>query len=144
MHSLLGTRSALLLALRTGPGYGRELIRQVRRTSAGRAPLSEARVYPVLRALEQEGLVESRVSAPGGRRGARARTYYDLTVRGVQASSRELAALRALVEPGTGPRIPAASQNARMVSRLFASEMLAASGVRLSAAMAAARRRRRR
>lgn len=139
MDGLLSTRSALLLALRSGPGYGRELIRQVERTSGGRARLSEARVYPVLRTLEREGLVESRVSAPGGRRGARARTYYDLTVPGVQASSRELLALRALVGPAAGPRAPTASQGARMVSRLLASGALAASGRRLLAAMTAAR-----
>jgi len=97
MEAPVTARTALLQALRDGPGYGRELIERVRRLSAEKIHLSEARVYPVLQSLAGRGLVRSWQVAPRGRRGARSRTYYELTLRGVEASREERAVLAALV-----------------------------------------------
>jgi DNA-binding PadR family transcriptional regulator len=89
MEVLVTTRGALLQALRQGPGYGLELIRRVANLTDGRVRLTEARVYPVLKALTRGGLVRTSRVVPRGRRGARSRTYYDLTPRGVEVSHRD-------------------------------------------------------
>jgi DNA-binding PadR family transcriptional regulator len=93
------THAALLQALRLGAGYGLDLIRRIDRLSQGRIRLSEARVYSALKDLSRRRLVTTSCVTPGGRRGARARTYYDLTLRGVEISTLQYAALSALVAP---------------------------------------------
>src|SRR3954463_8181415 len=79
MTGPLTTRSALLQVLRQAPGYGSELIRRYESASGGRLRLAPARVYPVLKELQAEGLVEAVRLAPKGRRGGRTRIYYGLT-----------------------------------------------------------------
>jgi DNA-binding PadR family transcriptional regulator len=102
MEVLVTTRGALLQALRQGPGYGLELIRRVANLTDGRVRLTEARVYPVLKALTRGGLVRTSRVVPRGRRGARSRTYYDLTPRGVEVSHRDRLAFFGLA--GLRPR----------------------------------------
>ena len=138
MESPVTTRAAVLLALRDGPGYGLELIRRVARQSGGLIRLSGARVYPALKALEEERLVTSSIVAPKGRRGARARTYYDLTVAGVSASSQCRDAVAALVA-GRPRSVPSAAERARMADRLLVADELSSSAADL--ARTAARRR---
>jgi len=116
MRAPITTHAALLLALRQGAGYGLELIRRVERISAGRVHLAEARVYSALADLKRQDLVAISRVAPGGRRGARSRTYYDLTLRGVETSTIERTTLSALAAP------PPSSPTAREV-RLMAERM---------------------
>lgn len=134
MNGPVTTRAALLQALRDGPGYGRELIGRVARLTGGRLRLSEARVYLALKALEKAGLAKASRVAPGGRRGARARTYYDLTLRGVDASAGERAVLAALVARERRGRRPGDRELARMARRVLEAEELSELGASLRAA----------
>lgn len=125
MESPLTTRAALLLALREGPGYGLELIRRVLARSGGKVRVSEARVYPSLKALERQRLVRASTMAPRGLRGARSRTYYDLTVEGVEASNECREALRVMFSDRPGwPELDSA-ERARMAERLAEADALA-------------------
>lgn len=133
MQGPLTTRGVLLQALREGPGYGVELIRRALRMTQGRMRLSENRVYPTLSALEAEGLVRASRVAPKGRRGARSRTYYDLTLQGVELSSGERTAIQGLV---TRPPEPLKKrERAAMELRLLELEDVAEFGEDLRAAM---------
>jgi DNA-binding PadR family transcriptional regulator len=140
MESPVTTRAALLLALRERPGYGLDLIRRVLELTRGQVRLSEARVYPSLKALEKGHLVRASVLAPKGRRGARSRTYYDLTVAGVEASNECREALRALV--AGHPRLPkpAPADRLRMAERLVEADALATFATELAEARPASRR----
>lgn len=82
MAASLDPKVALLQALIAGESYGLELIDRIRTNSGGRLVLAQARVYPTLRALEAEGLVESRDGDPLPERGGRPRRYYELTAEG--------------------------------------------------------------
>jgi DNA-binding PadR family transcriptional regulator len=85
-------RTAVLQALRQGPGSGRLLMRRVEAATGGRVSLAPGTVYPALRALEQAGLVRRWTVVAGRVRGGRSRTYYELTWRGFasQAEARAL------------------------------------------------------
>ncbi len=54
---------------------------------------------------------------PGRRRGGRARTYYELTERGVRVSETEQASLLRLAAPGP-PRLPGPEECQRMLERI--------------------------
>lgn len=82
MESPLTTRAALLLALRSGPGYGLDLIARVARMTSGLLRLRQGSVYPALQALAEEGFLARWSVTPGRRRGGRSRTYFELTERG--------------------------------------------------------------
>ncbi len=138
MEAPLTTRAALLLALREGPGYGLDLIRRVQERSAGRVRLSAARVYPALKALERQKLVKPSVVVPRGRRGARSRTYYDLTLTGVRASSECRDAVAALAAGRPKPRLSAIEKK-RMAERLLLADELST----MAAALAGAARKKR-
>jgi len=97
---MVAARTALLQALRRGPGYGRELIRRVRELTGGRVRLAPGSVYPALRALERERLVRSWPVVPGQRRGGRSRTYYELSARGIRAAEVDRGVLGALATQG--------------------------------------------
>jgi DNA-binding PadR family transcriptional regulator len=125
-------RTALLQALREGPGYGRELVRRVRRASAGRLRFAEGSIYPALRSLEVARLVRSWGVVPGRRRGGRARTYYELTERGVRASESDRAALLRLAAPAP-PRMPDADECRRMRERIDLGAELSETALQLSA-----------
>src|SRR3954471_3335944 len=79
MDTPVNARAALLEALLSGDGYGLELIERVKTRTAGRVALGTASVYPALRALEAEGLLESYDGEPLPERGGRPRRYYRIT-----------------------------------------------------------------
>ncbi len=81
-----------MLALRSGPGYGLELIRRVGFLLGGTVRMGMGSAYPALARLVRDRLVVSRRVVPGGRRGGRSRIYYDLTPRGEEAAA-ELSSL---------------------------------------------------
>ena len=58
--------------------YGYQLVRAVRLTSQETIVLAEGVVYPVLHALEQQGLLRSRERTANGR----TRIYYTVTAKG--------------------------------------------------------------
>ena len=97
---MLTARCALLLALRQGPGYGRQLMRRVHASTGGRASLAPGSAYPALRALEQQRLVRTWTVVAGRARGGRARTYYELTVAGVRTADTEASALAGIAHFG--------------------------------------------
>lgn len=127
---MIAARTALLLALRQGPGYGRGLVRRIRSASGGRLRLAEGSVYPALRQLERSRLARSWEVVPGLRRGARSRTYYELTERGVRASAVAAAALGALLGPVARPTSP--EDMARMRQRLSLGAELSETALTLS------------
>ena len=86
METLMGAKAALVQALIVGPGYGLDLIERVRERSGGQIKLGQGSVYPALRSLEREGLVESYEGAAMPERGGRPRRYYRLTALGEQAA----------------------------------------------------------
>jgi len=134
MTGPLTTRSALLQVLRQAPGYGSELIRRYESASGGRLRLAAARVYPVLKELQAEGLVKAVRLAPRGRRGGRARIYYDLTPKGLSTSTMDRSVLFALLSPSSG--LPASEKDReRMAERLLEAEELSEFGAALAAAV---------
>ena len=114
---MITTRTALLLALREGPGYGRELVQRIRQATAGRVRFAEGSIYPALHKLQDARLVRSWTVVPGRRRGDRARKYYELTQRGVRASETDRADLLR-VATGVVPRPPDAEERKRMRRRI--------------------------
>lgn len=86
---MLNSRTALLQALITGPGYGLDLAERVRDRSHGKIVLGQGTLYPALRALEREGLVRSWEADPTPERGGRPRVYYELTAKGTKAAQEE-------------------------------------------------------
>lgn len=58
--------------------YGYELVRAIRLTSKEKIVLAEGVVYPVLHALEEEGVLRSKEKAVDGR----TRIYYGVTAKG--------------------------------------------------------------
>jgi DNA-binding PadR family transcriptional regulator len=114
---MITARTALLQALREGPGYGRDFVRRISQASAGRLRCAEGSIYPALRRLEAARLVRSWGVVPGRRRGGRARTYYELTERGVKVSEADRAALLRLAAP-EGDRPPGRAECRRMLERI--------------------------
>ena len=100
---MVSVRAAVLLALRGGPSFGRELVRRVSFATRGQVRLSEGTLYPALRALRASRLIRSWIVIPGGRQGGRSRTYYELTVAGVRHSE-ELAMAFKQLASGLRPR----------------------------------------
>jgi PadR family transcriptional regulator PadR len=93
----ISARTALLLALQAGPGFGLELIERVRERTRGGVRLNRGGVYLRLRALEERGLVRG---WKGTRRGVgRPRRYYELTPSGIRELEKARATLRGLIEP---------------------------------------------
>ena len=75
------TKPIILTLLLSGESYGYQILQRVRRVSGGKMKWSSAMLYPVLRRLENEGLIRSdwRVSDEN-----RMRKYYILTDLGRQ------------------------------------------------------------
>ena len=138
---MLAARSALLLALRLGPGYGRQLMRRVRAATGGRTALAPGSVYPALRALEKGRLVRRWTVAGGKARGARARTYYELTVPGVRAAEAEGAALAGIALAGRPPQPLSRTEQAAMRSRIELVAELSAFAIEVREAVAREGRR---
>ncbi|WP_437907024.1 PadR family transcriptional regulator [Sorangium sp. So ce327] len=79
-------KAALLQALISGPGYGLDLIERVKKHTSGRLVLGQGSVYPALRELEREGLLDSYEGEPIPERGGRPRRYYKLNAIGAKAA----------------------------------------------------------
>ncbi len=101
---MIASRTAILQALRRGPGYGRQLMRRVAAATGGRASLAPGSVYPNLKALEKARLVRKWTVIAGRARGGRARTYYELTVAGIREAEVEASALAGIALAGLLPR----------------------------------------
>lgn len=102
MSPTLDTRTALLQALVQGESYGLELIERVSNDTNGKLKVLQGRVYPVLRQLETDGLLESYDGPPMSERGGRPRRYYKLTAKGLRAAREEARALMGLFRPALG------------------------------------------
>jgi PadR family transcriptional regulator PadR len=89
MESPLTNKAALLQALVRGPGYGLDLIDRVKKQTGGEVVLHQGTVYPALRELEEEGLLESYESEPLPERGGRPRRYYKLTALGAKEATKQ-------------------------------------------------------
>jgi DNA-binding PadR family transcriptional regulator len=113
MEALLSARAALVQALFEGPGYGVALAQCVKDRTSGHVRLGHGNIYTALRALEQDGLVWSWKVVPRGRRGARARLYYELTPRGIEVAEAQRQGLAGLVTP----KAPAPSDGAVALMR---------------------------
>lgn len=98
----LDTKSALLQALIQGPSYGLELIERVSDSTRGQIKIVQGSVYPALRDLEKEGLVESYDGEHLASRGGRPRVYYRLTATGERTAKREARAVVSLFHPALG------------------------------------------
>lgn len=73
------SRPMVLSILAGGESYGWEILQKVRLLSGGRVEWSDGMLYPVLRRLETDGLVEgSWRTVESGRR----RRYYQLSAKG--------------------------------------------------------------
>lgn len=82
----VSARAALLQALIRGDSFGLELIDRVKEATNGALVLNQGSVYPALRDLEREGLLESYAGPPLPERGGRPRVYYRLTAQGQRAA----------------------------------------------------------
>ena len=77
----LGARTALLLALAYGPGFGLELITRVKVRTGGLLRLNRGGIYLALRSLERKRLVHGWTRRLPGK--GRPRRYYELTAEGI-------------------------------------------------------------
>ena len=102
MAPSIDTRTALLQALVEGDSYGLELIDRVHQRTNGKMRIVQGRVYPALRELEAEGLLESYDGEPMPERGGRPRRYYKLTAEGLRAAREEAKAMYMLLKPALG------------------------------------------
>jgi DNA-binding PadR family transcriptional regulator len=115
---MITARTAILQALRQGPGYGRLLMRRVSAATEGRASIAPGSVYPALRALEKARLVRKWTVVTGRVRGGRSRTYYELTVAGIQEAEGEARALTGLLVAGRSGGETTAGERAAMRERM--------------------------
>ena len=75
----------VLTALRSGPGHGYWIIREIGARSEGEFELNEGTIYPALHRLEKSGYVSSSWSEVGGRK----RRVYRLSRKGRFALSEQ-------------------------------------------------------
>ena len=97
MEAALSTAAAVLHALMEGPRYGRDLIRVIAARAHGTVNPRPGTVYRALASLGRKGHVRSWTVVPGGRRGARTRRYYELTLKGIAVAERQREALGRLL-----------------------------------------------
>lgn len=83
---LIIPQAVLLQTLLSGPGYGLELIDRVKTQTKGHIQLNQGTVYPLLREMEAEGLLDSYEGDPLPERGGRRRRYYKVTPEGMQVA----------------------------------------------------------
>lgn len=102
MAPKIDPRTALLQALVEGENYGLELIELVKKRTNGKLKIPQGSVYPVLRELEAEGLLESYDGEPLPERGGRPRRYYKLTAEGLRAAKEEAKAVYGLFKIALG------------------------------------------
>lgn len=98
MDTPISARTAILMSLIGGRGFGLEIIERVRDRSHGKIHLNEGSVYPALKALEREGLLRSFDGDPMPERGGRPRRYYELTGEGRKVAREQRTALLNLLQ----------------------------------------------
>ena len=96
METGVAARTAVLLALVRGKSFGLELIERVHAKTGFK--LNQGRVYPLLRGLEDEGLLTSWDEQGPDSRGGRPRRYYALTAEGMRAARAQSKALVGLLK----------------------------------------------
>src|SRR5687768_15879707 len=101
---MLDTTTAILQALLEGDSFGLEIIERVRSATNGKIKLHQGRVYPALRQLESDGLLEGYWGDAMPERGGRPRRYYALTAEGRRVARAEAAALMGFLKPAHGAR----------------------------------------
>lgn len=99
MDTPISARTAILMSLMGGRGFGLEIIQRVRERSNGKIILNEGSVYPALKALERDGLLRSYDGEPLPERGGRPRRYYELTGEGRRVATEQRVALLNLLQP---------------------------------------------
>ena len=82
------TKPMILSILARGESYGYQILQDILELSDGHWEWSEAMLYPVLKRLSSEGLVQSRWEV---QENGRKRKYYTLTEQGIQALQTERA-----------------------------------------------------
>lgn len=89
------SRPLVLSILAGGESYGYEILQQVKLLSAGRFEWSDGMLYPVLRRLEKDGLIQGdwRTMESGRRR-----RYYRLSAKGKRQLSDDRASWLAVSE----------------------------------------------
>jgi DNA-binding PadR family transcriptional regulator len=137
---VISARTAILQALRQGPGYVRLLMRRVSTATGRRVSLAPGSVYPALRALEEDRLVRKWTAVGERVRGGRARTYYELTVAGVREAESEARALTGIVLAGRPSQRVSAAERATMRRRIERAADLFAFAAEARDALARARR----
>lgn len=90
-------RVALILELAFEAGYGMQLTERLRERTGGRIRLLQGSIYPTLKRLANEGLIESKIADGTG---SRERVYYFLTRDGRKLADEYREALRGLVRGG--------------------------------------------
>jgi DNA-binding PadR family transcriptional regulator len=82
-NELLGaTASSMVLAiLKEGDSYGYEIVHKMKELTEGQLKWQEATIYPILKQLENEGMIRSYWQINPGER---ARKYYSLEQEGVK------------------------------------------------------------
>lgn len=98
MDTPVSARTAILMSLIGGKGFGLEIIDRVRESTQGKILLNEGSVYPALKALERDGLLRSFDGEPLPERGGRPRRYYELTGEGRQVAREQRTALLHLLQ----------------------------------------------
>lgn len=78
---LIGATSIpiVLSILKTGDSYGYEIVQRVKKLSDGQVQWNEASIYPVLKKLESEGMIQSYWKM---NEGERPRKYYTILEKG--------------------------------------------------------------
>lgn len=97
------SRTALLQALLAGEGFGLELQQRIEASTGGLTHLAQGTLYPALRELERDGLVESFEGETVPERGGRPRIYYRLTTEGRRVANEERSAAWGLFGVGGTP-----------------------------------------
>jgi DNA-binding PadR family transcriptional regulator len=96
VDAVLSTSAAILQTLTEGPRYGRDLIRALKARAHGTVNPRPGTVYRAAEALVTRRLLRTWIVVPGGRRGARARRYYELTTKGAATAEEQRKALARL------------------------------------------------
>lgn len=82
------TELLVLAVLRDGPAYGYSIAREIEQRAQGALSLKQGSIYPLLYALEDEGMVSSTWSEPV--KGQRPRRMYAITEKGLGDLARKL------------------------------------------------------
>ena len=113
---MVTARTALLLVLREGPGYGRDLVRRIRQASAGRLRFAEGSIPGAAAPRGRSARAElGRRARPPARRTGPDLLRADRA--GARASEADRVALLRLAVP-TSPPLPGPDDSRRMLERI--------------------------